>query len=159
MQDAAEIFTRYASDPEVTKFLGWPRHRSVADTEAFLQFSAEAWAQWPAGPYLIASRGDGQVLGSTGFGFQTAHEAMTGYVLARDAWGRGLATEALSAVVGVAAQLRLTRLFAFCHPEHRASQRVLEKCGFRRDTAGNTAIEFPNLTPGKRCEALCYART
>jgi RimJ/RimL family protein N-acetyltransferase len=27
--DAVSIFERYASDSEVTKFLGWPRHESV----------------------------------------------------------------------------------------------------------------------------------
>src|SRR5512139_2249862 len=96
MSDAVEVFERYASDVEVTKLLGWPRHRSVQDTEAFLRFSAQEWERWPAGPYLIVSRADGQLLGSTGFAFQTPQEAMVGYVLARDAWGKGMATEALT---------------------------------------------------------------
>jgi ribosomal-protein-alanine N-acetyltransferase len=157
MSDAAKIFERYASNAEVTRFLGWPRHRSVRDTEAFLRFSAQEWDQWPAGPYLIISRNDGQLLGSTGFGFQTPHEAMTGYVLARDAWGKGFATEALTAIVDVAAQIGVTRLFALCHPEHRPSRRVLEKCGFVRDDMSKPAVEFPNLSPGVRQEALCYA--
>jgi RimJ/RimL family protein N-acetyltransferase len=157
MSDAVEIFERYASNAEVTRFLGWPRHRSVRDTEAFLRFSAQEWDRWPAGPYLIVSRTDGQLLGSTGFGFQTPQEAMTGYVLARDAWGKGFATEALTAIVNVAAQVDVTRLFALCHPEHRPSRRVLEKCGFVRDDMSKPAIEFPNLSPGVRQEALCYA--
>jgi [ribosomal protein S5]-alanine N-acetyltransferase len=38
--DAVSIFERYASDSEVTKFLDWPWHESVADTQAFLRFSA-----------------------------------------------------------------------------------------------------------------------
>lgn len=33
MSDAVTMFERYASDPDVTRFLGWPRHRSVRDTE------------------------------------------------------------------------------------------------------------------------------
>jgi hypothetical protein len=61
--DAASIFERYASDPDVTKFLGWPRHASVTDTQAFLRFSAAEWERWPAGPYLIRSRSDGRLLG------------------------------------------------------------------------------------------------
>ena len=54
MSDAVTMFERYASDPEVTRFLGWPRHRSVRDTEGFLAFSTEEWERWPAGPYLIS---------------------------------------------------------------------------------------------------------
>jgi len=30
--DAHDIFARYASDPETTRFLGWPMHQSLADT-------------------------------------------------------------------------------------------------------------------------------
>ncbi len=157
MSDAVEIFERYASDVEVTKFLGWPCHRSVSDTEAFLRFSAEEWDRWPAGPYLIVSRTDGQLLGSTGFGFQTPYEAMTGYVLAKGAWGKGFATEALTAIVDVATRIGVSLLFALCHPEHRPSRRVLEKCGFVRDDVSKPTVEFPNLSPGVRQEALCYA--
>lgn len=35
--DAAEVF-RFASDPQVTKFVGWPMHRALNDSEAFLSF-------------------------------------------------------------------------------------------------------------------------
>jgi ribosomal-protein-alanine N-acetyltransferase len=158
MSDAVGIFERYASHAEVTRFLGWPCHRSVQDTEAFLRFSALEWGRWPAGPYLIVSRADGQLLGSTGLAFQTPQEAMVGYVLARDAWGKGFATEALTGIVAVAARIGVIRLFALCHPEHRPSRRVLEKCGFERDAVSKPAVEFPNLSPGVRQDAFCYAR-
>jgi [ribosomal protein S5]-alanine N-acetyltransferase len=157
--DAASIFGRYASDPEVTRFLGWPRHESVAETEAFVRFSAEEWVRWPAGPYLIWSRSDGRLLGGTGLAFEEPKRAVTGYVLAKDAWGQGYATEALRAIVDVARQVGVTRLYALCHPEHRASWRVLEKCGFARDAGWNRQAEFPNLAPGVLQDVLCYALT
>ena len=156
MGDALSMFERYAGDCEVTRFLGWPRHRTVQDTEAFVRFSAEEWERWPAGPYLIARRGDDQLLGSTGLGFLTADEAVTGYVLARDAWGSGYATEALAAMIDVARQLGLIRLLALCHPEHGPSRRVLEKSGFVQDEPPTRLAEFPNLAPGVRSDALCY---
>ena len=37
--DAPAIFSRYASDVEVTKYLAWRRHRQLSDTAAFLAFS------------------------------------------------------------------------------------------------------------------------
>jgi RimJ/RimL family protein N-acetyltransferase len=156
MGDALLMFERYAGDPEVTRFLGWPRHRTVRDTEAFLRFSAEEWKRWPAGPYLIILRGDGQLLGSTGLGFQTSDEAVTGYVLAKDAWGKGYATEALAGMIEVASLTKLTRLHALCHPEHGPSRRVLEKSGFVRDEPPTRRTEFPNLAPGVQQDALCY---
>src|SRR5512143_934980 len=115
--DADAIYERYAADPEVTKYMGWPRHRSVADARGFVAFSAAEWERWPAGPYLIRARSDGQLLGSTGLGFERPGEAVTGYVLAKDAWGKGYATEALQAMVEVSRRIHVARLSALCHPQ------------------------------------------
>ena len=155
--DAPAIFARYASDPRVTRYLGWPTHRTVADTEAFLAFSAAEWARWPLGPLLIESLADGRLLGSTGLGFDTPRQASTGYVLAYDAWGFGYATEALTAVRDRAADLALERVYALCHPAHRASARVLEKCGFLSEGRLPGFAQFPNLAPGVQADVLCYA--
>lgn len=154
--DAEEIFDRYASDAEATRYLGWPQHQSVDDTRGFLAFSAAEWVRWPAGPYLIRARSDGRLLGSTGLSFARSDEAMTGYVLARDAWGHGYATEALRAMVELARELRLTRLYAPVHTDNRASSRVLEKCGFTLDAGWSEAPTFPNLPADSRQAAVCY---
>ena len=156
--DAAAIFTRYASDPAVTRFLAWPTHRSLADTHAFLALSDGEWSRWPASAYLIELLASEQLLGSTGLTFESATVASTGYVLARDAWGCGYATEALRAMVALAASLGVQRLYAFCHPEHRPSQRVLEKGGLKRDPGMHAYPGFPNLPASGPCEVLRYSR-
>jgi RimJ/RimL family protein N-acetyltransferase len=155
--DAVPVFERYASDPEVTRYLGWPTHRSLADTDGFLAFCDSEWERWPAGPYLVESRTGGLLLGSTGLGFETPEQAVTGYVFARDAWGKGYATEVLSAMRELARGLRVQRLYALCHPDHRASHHVLEKCGFLREGRLRAHAEFPNLAPGVQSDVLCYA--
>ena len=157
--DASAIYARYSSDHEVTRYLGWPRHNVIDDTRAFIQFSDAEWQIWPAGPYLIEARDTGALLGSTGFGFETPERAATGYVLARDSWGRGYATEALHAIVAIAANVAVRRLYALCHPDHVASRRVLEKCGFACEATLRQHAEFPNLRPGERSDVLCYSRS
>ena len=157
-EDAGAIFTRYASDAEVTRFLSWPRHESRDQTRAFLDFSDSEWARWPAGPYLIESREDGTLLGSTGLAFETVRRASTGYVLAKDSWGRGYATEALDGVVGIANDVGVRRLYALCHTGHSASARVLEKCGFALEGTLRRHSEFPNLSSGELYDVLCYSR-
>jgi ribosomal-protein-alanine N-acetyltransferase len=156
--DAELIFNRYASDPEVAKFLGWPRHTSIEHTHLFLDFSDKEWERWPAGPYLIESGEDGRLLGSTGLNFKAPDRAMTGYVLAKEAWGFGYATEALSAIARLGDALDIGELFALCHRDHRASHRVLEKCGFVRQPKHIERAHFPNLGAGSCADALCYVR-
>jgi len=155
--DAELIFRRYAGDPEVTRYLSWPTHRRLAATEAFLAWSDEDWARWPAGSYLIFERADPtRLLGGTGLAFQSPTIAVTGYVLARDAWGQGFATETLEAMVKVARRTGVRHLVAVCHPGHRPSARVLEKCGFVLDSGRRDKFEFPNLKPKKLWSVLTY---
>lgn len=156
--DAQAIFDRYASDPEVTLYLAWSRHISIDDTRLFLAFSDAEWKRTACGPYLVVSPDGAVVLGSTGLTFESPGRVSTGYAFARDAWGKGYATEALAAMVDVAAMLRVPRLHAICHVDHRASARVMEKCGFTRDGVLARYLVFPNLGPHP-ADVFSYSRS
>jgi RimJ/RimL family protein N-acetyltransferase len=55
------------------------------------------------------------------------------YFFHRGVWGRGLATELVSAALDYAfGSIALSEVFAFTRPANAASRRVLEKCGFAR---------------------------
>lgn len=159
--DAQAVYDRYASDREVTRYLSWPTHRSVADTLAFLAMSDDEWQRWPAGPYLVLSRengGQGLLKGSTGLFYKSPTRAVTGYVFAKDAWGLGYATEALLAMVDLARQTGVERLEAICHAEHAPSAHVLEKCGFIREEVRREHFVFPNLKPQTKSDVFSYVR-
>lgn len=157
--DAEAIFRRYAADPVVTRYLSWPTHRTVADTQAFLAWSDDEWEKWPAGPYLVLSCGKAPVLlGATGLAFKNPSHAITGYVFAHDAWEQGFATEALMAMVDLAQKLGLKRIEAVTHAAHQASAHVLEKCGFQREEIRREHFLFPNLKPQKKSDVFSFAR-
>ncbi len=155
--DADAIYRRYAGDPAVGRYLAWPIHASIDDTRAFLSISDAEWERAPAGPYLIFTADGERLLGSTGLAFESDRKASTGYVLAKDAWGHGYATEAVTAMAAVAASVGVTKLSAACHPDHVASRRVLEKAGFRLESERELHVEFPNLMPGTLVDVACYA--
>jgi RimJ/RimL family protein N-acetyltransferase len=158
VSDAVTVFERYANDVEVSRYLAWRLHDSADMTRQFLEFSDTEWERWPAGPYLIESRADGRLLGGTGLAFETRYRASTGYVLARDSWGQGYATEAVEAMVAVSQGIGLVRLYALCHVDHLKSAHVLEKAGFMREGILQRYLEFPNLAPGAPSDVYCYAR-
>jgi ribosomal-protein-alanine N-acetyltransferase len=157
--DAEAIFTSYAGDPAVTRFLSWPTHRAIADTQAFLRWSGADWDRWPAGSYLVFLRLDGRLLGGTGLSFNSETFAATGYVLAKEACGHGYATESLHAMVNLARELGVPRLEAICHVDHRPSAHVMEKCGFKLHSTLRQHTIFPNLDPELRLDVLQYMRS
>jgi RimJ/RimL family protein N-acetyltransferase len=65
--DVKSIFNRYASDPDVARYLGWPRHQSLKQTRNFIEYSNDQWDRWPAGPYLVLLRENNLLIGGTGF--------------------------------------------------------------------------------------------
>jgi ribosomal-protein-alanine N-acetyltransferase len=152
--DAEAIFKRYASDLEVTRYMGWPTHKTIEDTIAFIRFSDQEWRRWPVGPYLIELLSDGGLIGSTGLTFESHNRALTGYILAKDSWGRGYATEALRAMVSLSEELNVRYLYGLCHHENIASKRVMEKCGFQLEQEPYEFTEFPNLINGTKAYTL-----
>ncbi|MCC6808119.1 MAG: GNAT family N-acetyltransferase [Deltaproteobacteria bacterium] len=146
LADAAAMFERFTSDPSVTRFMSWATHATVDDTLAYLRFATAGWVQNEDFSYLVFARDDLRLLGSTGLHPESKAELFTGYVFARDAWGKGFATEALSAMLELAPSVRTVRsVSATCAIDHAASIRVMEKCGMQRDTILKKHQVLPNL--------------
>lgn len=156
LEDAEAIFARYMSDAEVVRYLGRLRHTSVEDSRQFLPISDSDWERGPAGPFLIEARDGGRLLGGVRLRFPEPDVALAGYALARDAWGRGYATEAMLAMVDVVRALGLRELRASCHPDNAASIHVLEKCGMIQ--RGAVRELFPNIDPEAPVECPLFVR-
>jgi RimJ/RimL family protein N-acetyltransferase len=155
--DAQNIFMRYAQDAVVCKYMCWSPHQSIDDTLAYLQRIVDENSRGSSAGYLIFSKDTGQLLGSVG-GAAQGTRVQFGYCLARDAWGKGYATEAARAFVdGVMADPATWRIQAFCDIENRASARVLEKIGLTFEGTLHRYMILPNLGDVPR-DVHCYAR-
>jgi RimJ/RimL family protein N-acetyltransferase len=157
LNDVQAIFDRYASDLDVTRYLAWPRHTTIAETRAFVKFSTDQWTRWKSGPMVAISREDGTLLGGSGLVMETPEQASTGYVFARDAWGRGYATECLRAMLDLASKMGVQRVTAECHAAHAVSRRVLDKCGFQQEPTSRQIV-FPNLSSEPQ-DVLLFSKT
>jgi RimJ/RimL family protein N-acetyltransferase len=137
-EDAAAM-TAIDSDPAVTRYLN--RRVDAAAAAAFAASAAEHWERHGFGFYALELREPpdaGRFVGFAGVAYPAflpalAHRPELGWRLARDVWGRGLATEAARAARDDAFQrLELAELISIIHPENRRSQRVAAKLGMTR---------------------------
>jgi RimJ/RimL family protein N-acetyltransferase len=157
LADAEQIFARYGTDAAVCRYMSWIPHRSIDDTVAFLNHIVSDSTEGRSFGFMIFSRGSGELLGSVG-GAIDRHRMQFGYCLARDAWGKGYATEAAGAFVAAALQLpAIKRVQAFCDVENCASAQVLEKIGLEREGSLRRYLVFPNLGSEPR-DVYLYAK-
>lgn len=171
MEDAPAIFERYASDPEVTRFLTWRVHDGVEQTLAFLRSLTKAIEAGTTHAWVIEGKTDRRLMGLISMAATTArgsdllsteqerrnYRVTFGYHLARSEWGRGFATEAVRAFVGWAlGQPEVHRVWAVCDVDNLASARVLEKAGLVREGRLRRWNVHPNISREPR-DCHCYA--
>jgi RimJ/RimL family protein N-acetyltransferase len=156
--DASAIFSGYAQDPEVTRFLTFRPHQSISHTEAYIT-RCEAAPPDKSRTYALIGRAKSRLLGAFELRLPEHHRLGFGDVLARPYWGCGLMTEALAEVAGWAMrQDAIWRIGDVCDVENLASTRVMEKAGLIREGILRRWIIHPNVSSEPR-DCFSYAKT
>lgn len=138
-QDAdLDAFVAYRSDPEVARYQGWDapysRERAVAfiaEMKAVQPGTSGAWLQ-----LAIEIKGKSGLIGDCAFHILSGdpRQAEIAYTLARAYQGQGFASEAVARLFDyLFKDLNLHRVTANCDVENRASFRLLERVGLRRE--------------------------
>lgn len=134
--DDVEDAYAYCCDPDIGADAGWPMHRTLDDSRMFVTCIANA----PHVFGIFEKRGaqTGPCVGSVGL-VDDPHRKnvdclMLGYALAKQAWGRGLMTEASREVIRYGfEELGLSMVTVNHYAFNKRSRRVIEKCGFRQE--------------------------
>jgi ribosomal-protein-alanine N-acetyltransferase len=127
-------FHALMSIPEITRYSNWPDSPTEEQANASIRNMSELFSAGDGCSWIIEDLSSQAFIGAIRFNyFQKAwkvggvgYEAHPGY------WGRGLMTEALCAVVACGHDFfELNRIEAWTLMGNGASDRVLEKAGFR----------------------------
>ena len=157
-EDAAAVFQAFASDPEVTRFLKWRPHRTLADAHRAMAARLTGLETGSEYSWLLSLRTDASIVGIIS-AWPSEWDVEIGFALGRESWGRGLMTEAVRCIVAWAFEpAQVTRVWATCDAENLASARVLEKAGLQREGLLSAHAIHPNISPDPR-DCLLYART
>jgi RimJ/RimL family protein N-acetyltransferase len=150
-----QAYAAIRADPEVMRHMpGGVARAATAGSDAarIVPDFAAQWARVGYGPWAVEERAGGALLGHGGLRLlpDLGGETEILYLLARDAWGRGIASEIAAAARDVGfGRFGLRRLVGYAAPSNAASCRVLEKAGlaFEREvpvfglTARRYAVE------------------
>lgn len=155
--DSAGVF-HAAADAEVMRYMDWPAHRAESEARAYLDGCAGRWASGAEYHWVIEGRaGGGPVLGCIACRVK-GHAADFGYFLARDAWGRGVASEAAALLLGwLDRQSAILRIWATTDADNHRSARLLERLGLQHEGVLRMATIRPQLGSWPR-DTVVYAR-
>lgn len=164
MHDLDALARMYA-DPEVVRYLGTGSTATRDETAESIRTTMARWYDDGFGMFFVDRKEDGALVGRVGLlvwdadawkpttraRAQGRTELEVGYVLAREFWGQGYATEAAKAARDYALrELQAERLIALVRPENTASKAVARKLGMEHERdislSGGTAELFALTT-------------
>ena len=143
--DHWEAYAAAWADERMTAFIGGkPRARQ----ESWLKFTQAAglWALLGYGYWAFLDRQSGAFLGNGGLArFERGIDELDGFpeagwAFVPDAWGKGLATEAISAVLKWADEALEAEVRCIIDPGNIASRKVAAKLGFQHFAESDGAI-------------------
>ena len=152
------FYTRIHSDPEVARYIGPGRPRTVEETRRWFDLIIETYERFGLGQLAVVRKADGALVGRCGTSFlevgpsppgggdppgyftlgeapagmATTLERELGYTFDRPAWGHGFAREAARGVHAyVIEKLGVERVVSLIHPLNERSIRVARSLGAR----------------------------
>jgi RimJ/RimL family protein N-acetyltransferase len=141
--DDFEPYAELCADPEVMRYLG-PKTLTRSECWRQMAFLIGHWQLLGYGHFAVAEKATGKFVGRIGFlnpegwpGFEI------GWTLGRDSWGKGYATEGARRALEYAFdELDRDHVISLIHPDNKASMRVAERLGEKREgTAEIVGIE------------------
>lgn len=146
--DAEAMFSNWANDPQVTRFLTWQPHGSVETTRAILTDWVASYTRNDYYNWAITLKTDGIPIGNIAVvqqndDLQLAH---IGYCLGKSWWGQGIMSESLTAVMRfLFGEVNVNRIESRHDPNNPASGKVMIKCGLRYE---GTAVQADRNNQG-----------
>jgi RimJ/RimL family protein N-acetyltransferase len=128
-----EEYAEMSADPEVMRYIGDGQALARPMAWRNMALMVGHWALRGYGVWAAEERASGALVGRIGFWYPDGWPGFElGWVLRRQFWGRGYATEGARAALGLAfTRLRQPHVVSLIHPNNSASVRVAERLGER----------------------------
>lgn len=132
--DAEAMFSNWASDPEVTRFLTWPTHTDVNVTRYVLGTWLPLYEQPDYYHWAITLKAHGEEPIGTIHGLvnDDLEQITIGYCLGRNWWHQGIMSEATQAVIDFFFdKVEANSICSYHDPNNPHSGMVMKHCGMQ----------------------------
>ena len=160
--DGQLLFDLYANDPVTSKYMAFKVTGRVDESEFFAQAVGDFFKGRTDAPirqfaWIVQEKISGEFVGSAGFGPMNEVAVSGGYILNRNFWGKGYASELWTKLVQVLqADPGVKRIEAYHHPENPASGKVMLRAGMTCEGIRSEGSVYPNIS-GDKIPDLIYA--
>ena len=155
MDDLYDYYERIGSDGEVSKYMLWEPHQDIGETLESFEKSLAAYEEGGYYRWVAEEKnGDGVIGTMSLLRFDEEESSCSfAYMFAKDWWGRGYATEAMTAVLAFAFEkLEIVRVTADHFAANTASGAVMRKLGMEYTGTAKNRYE----KHGHPVDAECY---
>lgn len=127
----SEALFKILGQENILRYFPNPNSPPKEKVEGLIRNQLEQWEQYGYAWWAVTLPADSAFLGWCGLQYlPETDETEVGYLLGRQWWGKGYATEAAYAsLVFAFNDLDMEQIIALVHPENQASIRVIEKIG------------------------------
>ena len=147
--DEYEMFSNWANDPEVVKYLTWPIHKNIEVTRSIIQSWVNQYQDPKTIRFGITLKDTGELVGGIDVVNYFDGVPEVGYCLAKKCWNKGIMTEVFSAFRDYLFTLGFKKITIRAEVENIGSNRVIQKCGFK-------FVETVHLNEPKSWDINCY---
>ncbi len=129
--DAEAMFKNWANDPEVTRFLTWDSHGDIGVSKRVVEQWVSEYENKNIYNWAIELKELGEPVGGISVvNLDDANESCEiGYCISQAYWRKGIAPEALKAVIDfLFSEVGMNRIAARHDTKNPASGRVMQKC-------------------------------
>ena len=129
--DEYEMFSNWAHDPEVIKYLTWPLHENVEVTRSIIQSWVNQYQDPTTIRYGITLKESGELVGGIDVVKYIDGVPEVGYCMAKKCWNKGIMTEVFSAFKDYLFTLGFEKIMIRAEVPNIGSNRVIQKNGFQ----------------------------
>ena len=154
LEDVAPLH-RILNQPDILQYFPNPGTPAMERVQRIIENQLAHWNEHNLGWWAVVPQGSSKLIGWNGLQYlPETDEVEVGYLLSKQFWGRGYATEgAIASIQFGFENFNFGDIIGLTHPENIASQNVLKKCGMcfteRKEYFGMQLLRYALAYPAR----------